>query len=233
MSTAPNFNQTPSPKLADGIRFYGDGDHDAAFAVFTECAEAGESFGWMWLAVCHAEGHGTEKCPQTAVHCTRKSAELGNPQAQCNLGVALFEGKGVTQDTQEGISWLRRAADQGDLNASFNLATVLSSGEAVKRDWREAAKYYGLAAEAGHPASQLRLGYLHRNGFGIPKNRIQAFLWTSLAARHGVGTALEQLEKIVFEMSSDEKSEATDLLRGYEEKQAFRSPTATFSVVTE
>lgn len=233
MTLAQTQPETPSPKLAEGIKAYGKSDFDTAYAIFSDCAEADESFGWMWLAVCHAEGLGTEKSPETAMHCTRKSAELGNPQAQCNLGAALFQGKGAAQDVEEGVGWLRKAADAGDLNACFNLGAILSAGEAVKRDWREAAQYYEHAAEAGHPASQLRLGYLYRNGFGIPKDRTKAFLWTSLAARHGVGTALEQLEKIVFEMSANEKADATDLLREYEETHMGRSPTATFAVVTE
>ena len=43
-------------------------------------------------------------------------------------------------------------------------------------------------------------------GEGVKKDRVQAFLWLSLAARHGIGTALTALEAVVKEMSSDEKA---------------------------
>ena len=46
---------------------------------------------------------------------------------------------------------------------------------------------------------------------GVEKDRVQAFLWLSLAAQHGIGSALNALDGIVKHMSSEEKSEALNL----------------------
>ena len=49
-------------------------------------------------------------------------------------------------------------------------------------------------------------------GEGVKRDRVQAFLWLSLAAQHGIGTALDALESVIKEMSSDEKAEGMRLV---------------------
>ena len=98
-----------------------------------------------------------------------------------------------------------RRADYGDPMACYNLATLYAKGDGVSEDKAAAAELYRQAAEAGHYPSQARLGYFYASGIGVEKNRAEAFKWLSLAARHGVGTALNALEEIVREMSAEEK----------------------------
>jgi TPR repeat protein len=183
-----------------------------------------------------------------ALSCLRHAAELGQPQAQSNLGVKLIKqgpldaecdvqiaaGDGYTPsaDVLEGLDWLRKAAAQQDVGACFNLATILSRDKEIAPLWSEAAGAYRIAAETGHYPSQIRLGFCYRNGFGVPKDRVQAFMWTALAARHGVGTALEQLEKIVFEMSARERADGEDLLRARADPNAQTRGAVPFLVVT-
>jgi TPR repeat protein len=52
---------------------------------------------------------------------------------------------------------------------------------------------------------------MYAHGQGVEKDRVQAFLWLSLAAQHGIGTALNALDDVVKHMSSEEKAEAMRL----------------------
>lgn len=230
----------PTPTLenlvAEGEVRYSSGDTSGAFEIFGRAALAGDATAWMWLSTCHAEGAGTPISRLDALACLRQAAELGQPQAQSNLGVMLVGAQDKSgdpvQDVEAGLGWLRRAAAQRDVGACFNLATVLSRDKEVAPNWREAAASYQVAAEAGHFPSQMRLGFCYRNGFGVAKDRVQAFLWTALAARHGVGTALEQLEKIVFEMSARERADGEDLLRQHSKEAGPVLGAVPFRVVT-
>lgn len=252
--------QTPEAIVAEGEVFFAAGELDKAFAAFTQGANAGSATAWMWLSTCHAEGSGTAKSEGLAMSCLRNAARLGQSQAQSNLGVKLIQTSGSTQDNGndqdagpgqdtykpvmngesyapspdilEGLEWLRKAAAQKDVGACFNLGTILSRGKEVAPLWREAAEAYQTAALAGHFPSQIRLGFCYRNGLGVPKDRVQAFLWTALAARHGVGSALEQLEKIVFEMSARERADGEDLLRAQSDPAALTRGAVPFEVVT-
>lgn len=239
---------TSAALVAEGEALFASGEMVEAFTAFTAASGSDDATVWMWLSTCHAEGAGTPVSTELAQSCLRYAAELGQPQAQSNLGVKLIEQgpsdvEGGTQiaagddytpsaDVLEGLDWLRKAAAQQDVGACFNLATILSRGKEIAPLWREAAEAYGIAAEAGHYPSQIRLGFCYRNGFGVPKDRVQAFLWTALAARHGVGTALEQLEKIVFEMSARERADGEDLLRARADPDVRTRGAVPFSVVT-
>ena len=104
------------------------------------------------------------------------------------------------------MAWLHKAADAGDAMARYNLATLYAKGGEISQDNARAADLYRLAAESGHFPSQARLGHLYANGIGVVKDRVSAFAWLSLAAGHGVGTALNALEELIAQMSAEEKS---------------------------
>ena len=58
-------------------------------------------------------GIGVTKDDNTAFHCFRHSAEMGNPKAQCNLGLCYLKGQGCGQDTELGFRWISAAVDSG------------------------------------------------------------------------------------------------------------------------
>jgi len=53
-----------------------------------------------------------------------KAAELGNPEAQCNVGVKLYQGVGTTRNVEEAVKWLGDSALQGNVQASKNLGLM-------------------------------------------------------------------------------------------------------------
>jgi len=86
-------------------------------------------------------------------------AELGDVEAQYNLGVLYDEGAGVEQDLAVAADWYRKAAEQGFIDAQTNLGTMYYYGHGVACDYQEAAKWFRLAADQGDTEAS---GYLSK-----------------------------------------------------------------------
>jgi len=76
-------------------------------------------------------------------------AELGDAEAQYNIGVMYDEGAGRAQDLAAAVDWYRKAATQGFVDAQTNLGMMYYHGQGVARDHKEAAKWFRLAANQG------------------------------------------------------------------------------------
>ena len=196
-----------APVLADGVAAFHARAYDRALAVFRPLAEAGDPQAQAWLGALYAAGAGLPASLPKAFEWYRRAAEQGHGPAATNVGAMLAMGQGVAQDRTEGARWLERAAAGGDVMAAYNLATLLAKGDGLPADPARAAELYRSAAEAGHYPSQARLGHLYAHGIGVARDRVEAFAWLSLAAGHGVGTALNALEEVIKEMSAEEKRE--------------------------
>ena len=192
-----------SSPLAEAVAAYNREDFQRAFRLFEGLANTGDAEAKTWLGVMYAHGEGCAASLPMAFALYLGAAKAGNVLAQTNVGAMLAMGQGVTPDQGEPIKSLTLAAKQGDQYAQYNLATLLSKGDGD--DPLTAAGWYRKAAETGHYPSQARLGFFYANGIGVEKDRVEAYVWLSLAAQHGVGTALSALEAIVGQMSADEK----------------------------
>jgi TPR repeat protein len=76
-------------------------------------------------------------------------AELGDIEAQYNLGVMYDQGASVDQDLCKAASWYRKAAEQGFIDAQTNLGMMYYRGDGVTGDHTEAARWFQLAADKG------------------------------------------------------------------------------------
>lgn len=85
-------------------------------------------------------------------------AELGDVEAQYNLGVMYDEGAGVEQDLAIAADWYRKAAEQGFIDAQTNLGMMYYYGHGVTCDYHEAAKWFQLAADQGDSEASRYLG---------------------------------------------------------------------------
>lgn len=81
-------------------------------------------------------------------------AELGDVEAQFNLGVMYDEGAGVEQDLAAAAGWYRKAAEQGFVDAQTNLGVMYFHGLGVERDHSEAARWFQKAADHGDREAQ-------------------------------------------------------------------------------
>ena len=77
------------------------------------------------------------------------AAELGEAQAQFQLGLMYGLGLGVKQNYATALSWYREAARQGHGKAQINLGYMFGTGRGVPQDYVEAYAWYSIAAAAG------------------------------------------------------------------------------------
>jgi len=76
-------------------------------------------------------------------------AELGDAEAQYNLGVMYDEGAGLDRDLSTAAAWYRKAAEQGFVDAQTNLAMMHLQGQGVARDSAMAGSWLRKAADQG------------------------------------------------------------------------------------
>jgi TPR repeat protein len=119
---------------------------------------------------------------QEGVQELRRTAGLGDADAQYSLGVSYREGKGVDRDYAQAVVWWRRSAGQGHASAQSALGFMYASGQGVSEDYAQAVEWYRRAAEQGIARAQFNLGVLCGKGQGVAQDRVEAYKWMSLAA---------------------------------------------------
>jgi TPR repeat protein len=58
-----------------------------------------------------------------------RAAELGDPDAQFNVGLIYENGLGVPQDPAEAMKWFALSAEQGDLDAQDHLDRLRAAAD--------------------------------------------------------------------------------------------------------
>ena len=83
----------------------------------------------------------------------RPLAELGDAEAQYNLGVMYDQGFCVEQDLGKAADWYRKAAEQGFVDAQANLGLMYFHGQGLNKDYQAAAHWLNLAVANGDTES--------------------------------------------------------------------------------
>jgi TPR repeat protein len=121
----------------------------------------------------------------TALKEWKPLAELGNADAQYNLGIMYDKGRGVLQNYKIAVKWYTLAAKQGLASAQFNLGVRYDNGQGVLQNYKTAVKWYTLAAKQGHASAQYNVGVMYDQGLGVLKDYKTAVKWYNLAAKQG------------------------------------------------
>jgi len=115
----------------------------------------------------------------------RERAQLGDVNAQCNLGYLYAQGDLVTQDYVQAVYWWEKAATKGNSDAQYNLGTAYEAGTGVEHDRFQAAKWWRRAAEKGHAMAQWRLSICYTDGKWVKPDPERAAHWRTLAMMSG------------------------------------------------
>ena len=122
----------------------------------------------------------------------RAKAEVGDAEAQEELGNMYYWGRGVPEDNAQARRWYRKAvasyrkaAEAGDAPAQFNLGNMYYSGRGVPQNYATAVSWYRKAAQQGNAKAQTALGWMYDKGEGVPKNYATAMSWYRKAAQQG------------------------------------------------
>jgi serine/threonine protein kinase/tetratricopeptide (TPR) repeat protein len=84
----------------------------------------------------------------------RRTAEHGEPPAQCALADLYLRGEGVPRDPTKAVEWFQKAAEHGNVDAQKRLGSLyLHGADGVNQDSAEAIKWFRKAAESGNAES--------------------------------------------------------------------------------
>ncbi|MBE6401423.1 MAG: SEL1-like repeat protein [Verrucomicrobia bacterium] len=92
--------------------------------------------------------------PEEAAKWFEKSAALGHPSGQYDLGRLYFHGNGVPEDKAKAVELFRLAAEQGYDRAQYNLGICYFRGIGVPKSIDEAVRWMQKAAEQGDEKAQ-------------------------------------------------------------------------------
>lgn len=103
-----------------------------------------------------------------------KSAKLGYPNAQEQMGYIYLTGQTVAPDTLKAISWYKLAAQHNLTDVMYLLGKLYINGKGIERDGDKAFEYFKESADSGYVHSELPLGYCYLYGIGTAKNMNKA-----------------------------------------------------------
>jgi len=86
----------------------------------------------------------------TALQGWRNLAEIGDVEAQYNLGNLYRVGHGFTENDKTAVKWYTLAAKQGHASAQYFLGWMYADGEGVIQDNVRAHMWLNIAASSGN-----------------------------------------------------------------------------------
>jgi len=110
----------------------------------------------------------------------KKSALLGAPDAQYELGIRLVLGLSISREPSQGVEWLDKAAHAEEPDAQLALGYLHEAGDIVAPDLETATKWYQKRSESGNEEATFNLARCQH----IQGNHNAALnLWTELAKK--------------------------------------------------
>ena len=134
------------------------------------------------------------------------AAEMGNAEAQCDLGWGYWHGQGLEQSYEKALWYYGLAARQGNGLAYYNLAVMHQKGYGVDPSIWEAIKLYNKSAECGFTEAYYTLGSIYASdGNGVSKSIPRAIEFWQAGADQGHGKCQYNLGLIYMEGMDVEK----------------------------
>lgn len=139
----------------------------------------------------------------------RQRADLGDAEAQVEIGIKYFEGKSVETDYAEALKYFKLSADQGNSRGQFLLGGMYLKGVGVTQNYEDAFKYFKLSAEQGNSEAQFCVGALYKAGKGITKDYKEAIKYFKLSADQGHKDAKKALNELELKVASSLENSKT------------------------
>lgn len=122
-----------------------------------------------WLSRLHLKYHVPGACKAIGAALLVEAAEMGNADAQYELGSRLRIKNEYVQADQQGFYYLEMAVDQLHPGALFLLGAVYLTGEGVKQDIASALWCFHRASAKGHAGAAIAYGSLLLRGVEVPE----------------------------------------------------------------
>uniref|UniRef100_A0A2N9IA17 Uncharacterized protein n=1 Tax=Fagus sylvatica TaxID=28930 RepID=A0A2N9IA17_FAGSY len=99
-----------------------------------------------------------------------EAADMGDPDAQYELGCRLRVENDYVQSDQQAFYYLEKAVDQMHPGALYLLGAVYLTGDCVKKDIASALWCFHRASEKGHTGAAIAYGSLLLRGVQVPES---------------------------------------------------------------
>lgn len=144
------------------------------FILAAECWEKAAQLGLYShsydLACLYLEGdRGVQLNVERGLELMRKAAELGNADAQSEMGVIYYEGKFVAQNYSEAFKWVQMAANANNALAQNNLGMFYKQGIGCSANPTMAVYWYEKASNQGYFNAMVCYAYMLYKGEGTVK----------------------------------------------------------------
>ena len=121
----------------------------------------------------------------TAFRAWKKLADVGEAEAENNIGFLYERGHGVKQSYARAIQWYTKAADQGLPEAKHNLGMLAFHGYGMEQNYLKARRQFTAAAELDLGIAAYMMGLIFYKGHGVAINEPRAREWFLEAASNG------------------------------------------------
>ena len=107
----------------------------------------------------------------------KKAAELGNAEAQYNLGVSLEGGYGVEKDEALAFVWYLKSAEQGYNDGLYKMMMAHATGKNAEMNYTKAFEYALECSENDDPTCMLNVVSCYIDGIGTDRNLDKMLEW--------------------------------------------------------
>ncbi|XP_012089528.1 uncharacterized protein LOC105647918 isoform X1 [Jatropha curcas] len=123
-----------------------------------------------WLSKLHLKYHVPGACKAVGAALLVEAADMGDPDAQYELGCRLRVENDYVQSDQQAFYYLEKAVDQLHPGALYLLGAVYLTGDCVKKDVASALWCFHRASEKGHAGAAIAYGSLLLRGAQVPES---------------------------------------------------------------
>jgi len=125
----------------------------------------------------------TKKDFKNAFPLLEKAANLGQPEAQYNLGLCYQDG--IQTDKNDSIAnyWYLKSAEQGWTDSQFKISYSFATGRGTKVDAQKAFYWTQKCAEKNDYDCIFNLISCYKDGFGTEKNADKVIEWAIILAK--------------------------------------------------
>jgi len=116
-------------------------------------------------------GMGVPRDMKKAFEFYQIAAELGNTDAQVDLGDMYYYGKETAQTYEKANYWYEKAAKNGNATAQMNLGYAYLNGKGVEMNYVKARNWLEIAVKKGQPSAMYHLGTMYFNNNGVAENK--------------------------------------------------------------
>lgn len=151
-----------------------------------------------WLSKLHLKYHVPGACKAVGAALLVEAADMGDADAQYELGCRLRVENKYVQSDQQAFYYLEKAVDQLHPGALFLLGAVYLTGDCVKQDIASALWCFHRASEKGHAGAAIAYGSLLLKGVEVPESLTKFSLKNGSSTRksrkHSDGSVMSSFE---------------------------------------